>query len=244
MRLHRGRRGLRPAAPNDPDAAAAAPQADFPPGFFDRQDDRDDAAFYAMPRLVVHIDAETIEALTVAYRELLPPGGAVLDLMSSWVSHLPEDVAYARVAGLGMNAVELDENPRLGERVVHDLNRDPALPWPDASFDAVVNAVSIQYLTRPVEVFREVARVLRPGGLSVVATSHRCFPTKAIRAWHVLPPAERLRLVGHYFERAGGYEAPRMLDRSPAGVDPLWLVVARRAAGPGSGAGTRGASTA
>ena len=104
-------------------------------------------------------------------------------------------LAQDGVAGLGMNEMELAKNPHLTDFVIHDLNREPELPFDDSSFDAVVNAVSIQYLTRPVEVFRSCARVLRPGGLHAVALSHRCFPTKAIRAWHILPPRERLDAV-------------------------------------------------
>jgi SAM-dependent methyltransferase len=204
------------------------PELDLPPPFFDRQDETDDANFYSIPRFVVHIDAATIAALTEVYRELLPRQGAVLDLMSSWVSHLPEDKELARVAGLGMNALELAKNSRLTDYLVQDLNLQPELPYDTASFDAVVNAVSIQYLTRPVEVFRSCARVLRPGGLHVVALSHRCFPTKAIRAWHVLPAMQRLEVVQAYFRNAGGYAPPTVLDRSPAGADPLWIVMARR----------------
>ena len=139
-------------------------EQELPPVFFDREDEADDAYFYSMPRFVVHIDAETIAALTQVYRELLPQHGAILDLMSSWVSHLPEDKEFTRVAGLGMNALELAKNSRLTDHVVQDLNHQPELPYDTASFDAVVNAVSIQYLTRPVEVFRSCARVLRPGG--------------------------------------------------------------------------------
>ncbi len=200
----------------------------YPDGFFARQDEAADAEFYALPRFVTHIDDATIGALREVYREQIPPGVDLLDLMSSWVSHLP-DVAYGRVVGLGMNADELARNPRLDECCVHDLNREPELPFEDASFDAMVNAVSIQYLTRPVEVFASMRRVLRPGGIALVATSHRLFPTKAIHAWHVLPAPERLRLIASYFERAGGYGKPELLDRSPPGADPLWLVVARRA---------------
>jgi SAM-dependent methyltransferase len=207
-------------------------ELELPRAFFDRHDETDDAHFYAMPRFVVHIDAKTIAALTQVYRELLPTRGAILDLMSSWVSHLPEDKEFVRVAGLGMNALELAENPRLTEHVVQDLNQTPDLPYATASFDAVVNAVSIQYLTRPVEVFRSCARVLRPGGLHLVALSHRCFPTKAIRAWHALPPEQRLDLVRRYFIDAGGYEMPLVWDRSPAGADPLWIVAARRHSSP------------
>jgi SAM-dependent methyltransferase len=201
----------------------------LPPALLARQDVSDDALFYALPRFVVHIDVPTIAALTSYYREVLPVGSRILDLMSSWVSHLPDDVAYARVAGLGMNADELRANPRLDEWRVHDLNREPELPWPDRSFDAVLNAVSVQYLARPVEVFASVARVLVPGGLSVVAMSHRCFPTKAIRAFHFLDAAARMELVSRYHELAGGFEPAQRIDRSPPGADPLWIVCARRA---------------
>jgi SAM-dependent methyltransferase len=205
-----------------------SPKLELPPAFFDRQDETDDAHFYSTPRFVVHIDAETITALTQVYRELLPQQGAILDLMSSWVSHLPEDKEFARVAGLGMNALELAKNPRLTDHVVQDLNLHPELPYDTASFDAVVNAVSIQYLTRPLEVFRSCGRVLRSGGLHLVALSHRCFPTKAIRAWHVLPPRARLDVVQSYFSNAGCYDPPIVWDRSPADADPLWIVMARR----------------
>jgi SAM-dependent methyltransferase len=211
------------------------PAADFPPGFFERLDESDDAAFYAMPRFVVHIDDATIAALTAWYAEVLAPGSDVLDLMSSWVSHLPDAGALplGRVVGHGMNAAELAANPRLASWDVVDLNASPELPYADASFDAVLCAVSIQYLTRPVEVFAEVARVLRPGGRVAVATSHRCFPTKAIRAFHVLPPRERLAAIALYLERAGGFAPAAWVDRSPAGADPLWIVTALRAPGGG-----------
>jgi SAM-dependent methyltransferase len=204
------------------------PADPLPAALFARADESEDAQFYSSPRLVVHIDEPTIGALTGFYREALPAGGAILDLMSSWVSHLPEDVRYARVAVLGMNAQELAANPRADERLVHDLNRDPQLPWPDASFDAVLNAVSVQYLVRPLEVFAAVARVLRPGGLSVVAMSHRCFPTKAIRAFHFLDGPGRMQLVSRYHQASGLFEAPECVDRSPRGADPLWIVCARR----------------
>ena len=204
--------------------------APFPPGFFDRLDETPDASFYAFPRFVTHIDDATIAALTSYYGEVLRPGADVLDLMSSWVSHLPPASALplGNVVGIGMNAEELAKNPSLASWLVHDLNDDPRLPLADASFDFALCAVSIQYLTRPVAVFAELARVLRPGGRVVVATSHRCFPTKAIRAWHVLPPAERLRTIARYFAEAGGFEPAELLDRSPVGADPLWIVTAAR----------------
>ena len=202
--------------------------AELPPELFARCDESSDSLFYSVARIVTHIDDATIECLRRFYAETLPRDADVLDLMSSWVSHLPEEERYGRVAGLGMNAEELATNPRLTDWVVHDLNRQPELPYEDGSFDAVVNAVSIQYLVRPIDVFRSIARVLRPGGQSVVAMSHRCFPTKAIRAFHVLPGHERLELAARYHQLAGGFANIQKLNRSPSGVDPLWIVTAQR----------------
>jgi SAM-dependent methyltransferase len=204
--------------------------AGLPDDLFARVDEGDDANFYQVPRLVAHIDPGTIAALTEYYRDVVPDGARLLDLMSSWISHLPPERRYATVAGLGMNAVELDANERLDVRVVHDLNRDPTLPFDEASFDAVMIAVSVQYLTRPVEVFRDIARVLAPGGRVIVAMSHRCFPTKAVRAFHQLSAGDRIRLVGAYMELAGGLVEPTFVDRSPAGEDPLWIVTASKGA--------------
>jgi SAM-dependent methyltransferase len=200
----------------------------LPAHLFARVDEAPDADFYAEPRFVVHIDPETIAALTGLYREELESGSRILDLMSSWVSHLPAEVRYARVFGLGMNAAELAANPRLDAWAVADLNAAPALPSPDASFDAVLCAVSVQYLTRPVEVFRECARVLRPGGKLVIATSHRLFPTKAIAAWRSLAPGDRMAFLRACLARAGGFDEPRVVDRSPRLADPLWVLIASR----------------
>ena len=191
---------------------------------FRRLDEVSDDAFYAQPRFVTHIDDNAIRAVTQLYRERLPPGGAVLDLMSSWISHLPENVAYGRVAGLGMNRAELAANPRLTDLAVHDLNADPTLPYADDSFDAAACCVSVDYLTRPVDVCREVARVLRPSGAFVVTFSNRCFPTKAIAVWHALDEPGRVELVASYL-RAAGFANIETLDRSPPRGDPLWAVV-------------------
>lgn len=204
----------------------------LPPELFTRVDESPDALFYREPRFVTHIDDASIEALRQVYRELIPAGSTVLDLMSSWVSHLPDDVPFRRVVGLGLNPQELEENPQLADRVVHDLNAEAELPFPDDTFDAVLNAVSIQYLTRPVEVFASVQRVLKPGGVHIVAVSHRMFPTKAIAVWQALSAEDRIRLVAAYFQLAGGFEPPCFLDRSPQNADPLWVVFAARARTP------------
>ncbi|MCH2170767.1 class I SAM-dependent methyltransferase [Myxococcota bacterium] len=205
----------------------------FPPRAFERMDEQPDPWFYDQPRFVVHIDPSTIKALTACYRDEIPEGAAILDLMSSWVSHLPDDRDYAEVVGLGLNSRELEENPRLNNRVVHDLNTSPELPFPDARFDTVINAVSVQYLTRPAEVFASVQRVLAPGGTHIVAYSHRMFPTKAVAIWRSLPPNQLHELVESYFSLssqiagAGDWEDVQSFDRSPATGDPLWITLGR-----------------
>jgi len=206
--------------------AGSDPQP-FDPRYFRRQDESPDALFYAEPRLTVHIDDGAIAAVTALYRELLPADGEILDLMSSWRSHLPEDVRYRRVIGLGMNAVEMAENPRLDDFVLHDLNADPRLPFPDASFDGACITVSVQYLTRPVEVFREINRVLRPGAPLAVTFSNRCFPTKAVALWLATSDVDHARLVATYFFESGNWGDICMEDRSPrpkGAGDPLYAV--------------------
>ena len=202
----------------------------LPPEAFRRADESPDRQFYAVPRLVTHIDRAAVAAVTDLYREHVPEGGAVLDLMSSWVSHLPPEAEYGRVAGLGMNAEELRANPRLTEWTVQSLNDEPALPYDDAAFDAALCCVSVQYLTRPAEVFAEVARVLRPGAPFVVTFSNRCFPTKAVLAWRSLDDAGHAALVSSYFDAAAGFDAPDVAVHRPAHGDPLIAVVARRTA--------------
>jgi SAM-dependent methyltransferase len=209
----------------------------FPDGFFDRVDPTSDADFYAPPRLVTHIDEGAIAAVGELYTAL-GLDGAVLDLMGSWVSHFKRPPEQLTV--LGMNAAELDANPVAHRRVVHDLNVDPALPFDDDTFDAVVCCVSVDYLVHPVEVFRDVARVVRPGGPFVCTFSNRCFPTKAIRGWLLSTDREHCELVAEYFRRAGGWDEPTAELRTPLSRsgDPLYAVWAYRATsagGPGPG---------
>jgi SAM-dependent methyltransferase len=201
---------------------------ELPPDWFSRLDESPDELFYASPRLVTHIDGAAIGAVTDLYREYFPPGGDVLDLMSSWVSHLPLDVSYRRVVGVGMNAEELAANPRLDTWFVQNLNERPTLPFADGEFDGAAICVSVDYLTRPVEVLRECGRVMRAGGPIVIAFSNRCFPTKIVAAWRMLDDRGHQELVARYLAAAGNWSAIEMLDRSPGrGSDPLWAVVAR-----------------
>jgi hypothetical protein len=200
---------------------------------FARADGEDDARFYSLPRKVVHLEPGAIEALRGVYAEHFAPGSTVLDLMSSWRSHLPGGLG--RVVGLGMNADEMVANPQLDDWVVHDLNREPRLPFPDASFDAVACAVSVQYLVHPDEVFADVRRVLVPGGPVIVSFSNRCFPTKAVAIWLSAGDDDHRKLVRIYLERAGFLD---VVDERVATPDDPLYVVRGRAADPGPGGGT------
>lgn len=196
---------------------------------FQRYDETDDAQFYVQPRLVNHIDDAAVAATTNLYRTYLPTKGAILDLMSSWVSHLPADVSYSRVAGLGMNETELRKNPQLTDYVVQNLNQQPQLPYPDASFDGGMVTVSVQYLTNPVAVYRDVARVLRPGAPFLTVFSNRMFPTKAVAIWQSLDDKGHQQLVRSYYDQTGLFDNLEMLDCSPGRwSDPLYAVVGYR----------------
>jgi SAM-dependent methyltransferase len=195
----------------------------FPPGFFARNDPSPDTGFYAWPRFVTHIDDQAIAMVSALYEEL-DIGGEVLDLMSSWVSHFR--TAPSSLTVLGMNERELRANPEASEVVVHDLNADPVLPFEDRRFDAAVCCVSVDYLTQPVEVFADVARVVRPGGPFVCTFSNRCFPTKAIRGWLYTSDDEHCSIVAEYFALSGGWSEPNVERRTPDGHpgDPLFAV--------------------
>lgn len=196
--------------------------------YFARRDESDDERFYAQPRLVVHIDDAAIARTTRLYQEYLPEGGAILDLMSSWRSHLPKEAHYNRVVGLGMNETELRENPQLTGHVVHNLNANPRLPFADAEFDGCVLTVSVQYLVRPVAVFAEAGRVLRPGAPFLTVFSNRMFPTKAVAIWQALDDTGHVQLVGNYYQQAGCFEPIEAFDCSPGQGDPLFAVVGWR----------------
>ncbi len=213
-----------------------APSADHLPELpreaFRKHDASPDPLFYAAPRFVTHIDDTAIAAVTDLYRDALPPGGALLDLMSSWVSHLPGEVPYAAVIGHGLNAQELAANPRLTASFVQDLNTDPMLPLETARIDAVTMCVSVQYLQDPVAVLREVARVLRPGAPVIITFSNRCFPTKAVAIWSALDGEDRARLVGLYLQQAGFAEVEgRVLVPEGGSSDPMHAVIGRTATG-------------
>jgi SAM-dependent methyltransferase len=201
------------------------------PVAFTRDDESPDDRFYVSPRKVVHIDDGAIAALGALYTEILPRGGRLLDLMSSWRSHLPPDFRAAAVVGLGLNAEEMADNPQLGSHAVHDVNRDTRLPFGDAEFDGAMCAVSIQYVIHPVLLLREVRRVLRPGAPFVVSFSNRCFPTKAVAVWLDTTDAQHVGLVRAYFETAGDWVDVKDADRSPAHGDPLYAVWARASSG-------------
>jgi SAM-dependent methyltransferase len=201
----------------------------LPEEAFRRYDETSDEEFYLLPRFVNHIDDHAIAAVTQLYREYFPPGGEILDLMSSWVSHLPPEVQYQHVIGLGMNEAELRHNERLDAYLIQNLNTVSHLPFADGEFDGCGICVSIDYLTHPVEVLREVGRVLKVGSPTIISFSNRCFPDKAVAIWHQLDDQGHMQLVERYLEDAGNFTDIHSLDRSPRRLfsDPLYAVVGR-----------------
>ena len=204
-------------SPSDED-----PHLAFPTGFFDRADPSDDARFYEPDRFVTHIDDRAIGAVAGLYQHL-GLTGSVLDLCSSWISHFAD--APTELVALGMNRHELAANQMASSWVVHDLNTEPTLPFEDDRFDAATCCVSIDYLVRPIDVMREVARVVRPGGLFVCTFSNRCFPTKAINGWLRTDDRGRVAIVSRYFELSCMFEpAVAVLCTAPGPGDPLFGV--------------------
>lgn len=201
--------------------------------------ENDDDQFYSVPRFVTHVDEGFIQQLTDLYRDRLQPGTRILDLMSSWVSHLPDEIQFAYVEGHGLNEEELARNPRLDHYFVQNLNKQQLLPLPDQSFDAVLITVSVQYLQRPEAVFAEIYRVLKVGGIAIVSFSNRMFYEKAIQAWREASEPQRVQLVQAYFAAIPGFgeiEAIAQPSTLPPilrmigipGGDPFYAVTARR----------------
>ncbi|TYJ29583.1 hypothetical protein E1A91_A06G077800v1 [Gossypium mustelinum] len=201
---------------------------------FQRFNETPDSLFYEAPRFVTHIDVAAIAALTKYYSEVFPPsntpGVSILDMCSSWVSHFPKGYKQERVVGMGMNEEELKRNPVLTEYVVQDLNLKPKLPFEDNSFDVITNVVSVDYLTKPLDVFKEMCRILKPGGLAIMSFSNRCFWTKAISIWTSTGDTDHALIVGSYFHYAGGFEPPQAVDISPnpGRSDPMYIVFSRK----------------
>ena len=202
----------------------------FDPRDFGRQDETSDGVFYSGERFVYHIDDGARAALTKYYAKELKPGADVLDICSSWVSHYPDSLKLGKVVGLGMNTAELKKNAQLSEFVVRDLNVNPLFPFEDNSFDFVTCVVSVDYLTRPLEVFSEIKRVLRPGGKAIISQSNRCFQSKAINIWLKTNDLQHLFIIGCYFHFAGGFSRPTSVDISPKGPfqDPMFIVEAAK----------------
>jgi SAM-dependent methyltransferase len=202
-------------------------------------DETDDTLFYDVPRFVTHVDESFIQQLTDLYRDRLQPNSTIFDMMSSWVSHLPEDMEFDHVEGHGLNEAELAQNPRLDHYFVQNLNQKQLLPLPDKRFDAVLNTVSVQYLQRPEAVFAEIYRILKPGGIAIVSFSNRMFYQKAIQAWRDSSESERVELVQQYFKAIPGFSKPEVIVRLSTlprmlqlmgipGGDPFYAVIAQR----------------
>jgi SAM-dependent methyltransferase len=159
--------------------------------------------------------------------------------MSSWVSHLPDDLQFEHIYGHGLNGEELAKNPRLNEYFVQNLNQDQKLPLADASVDAVLNTVSVQYLQYPEAIFAEVYRILKPDGIAIFSFSNRMFYHKAIEVWRDGSEIDRVELVKGYFNSVPGFSTPESIvhvSQVPdflrmvgiSGGDPFYAVIAKK----------------
>jgi len=202
----------------------------------DKLDPTNDSLFYDQPRFVTHVDEGFIGQLRELYRQKLPAQGRIFDMMSSWVSHLPEEMEFAHVEGHGLNAAELAKNPRLNHYFVQNLNQNQKLPLADADFDAVINCVSVQYLQQPEAIFAEVHRILKPGGVAIFSFSNRMFYQKAIAAWRDGSEGDRVDLVKDYFQSVPGFSTPEIIAKKSLGGllpwfgsgDPFYVVLAQK----------------
>ena len=202
-------------------------------------DDSDDSLFYSIPRFVTHVDQGFIQQLTQLYRDRLQPNSRILDLMSSHISHLPQEIEFAHVEGHGMNQEELARNQRFNRYFTQDLNKNPQLPLADEDFDAVLICVSVQYLQYPDAIFSEIHRILKPGGIAIISFSNRMFYQKAIAAWRDGTEASRVALVKGYFKSVAGFTPPEVITHSSSipsflqilrisGGDPFYAIISNR----------------
>lgn len=173
---------------------------------FRRTDSGPDSVFYDQPRWVQHIDDSAIQVIKSLYGRLLKNDMRVLDLMSSWQSHIPSKLRLEKLTGLGLNREELNKNKILNDWVVHDLNAKPKLPFESHEYDAVICTNSIEYLIHPDAIFDEIVRVLRTNGLVIVIFSNRWFPPKAIQIWEELHEFERMGLILEYLRKDGKFK--------------------------------------
>lgn len=194
---------------------------------FRRMDETSDEQFYRIPRFTSHIDQGAINAVTELYRQHFPPNSDILDLMSSWLSHLPEDISYNHVVGLGMNEREMARNKQLDDWVIHDLNINPRLPFQEGSFDAGAICVSIDYLIDPIAVLKDMNRVLKKGSPLIITYSNRYFESKATAAWLYLSDEQRAYLIKSFLEKTECFDDITLMDCSPEYGDPLYAAIAK-----------------
>ena len=199
---------LETVAGNGPGMQARYPdiQTDFSGKHaFVRKNNQPDRDFYFSPRFVYHLDPCARSIVRDIHGRFLIEGGSILDLMASWDSHLDGNYSASQLTVLGMNPEELKANPLAADHIVQDINEDPVLPFKDESFDNIICTSSVEYMTRPFDIFTEAARVLKPGGVCVMTFSNRWFPQKVVSIWEELYEFERLGLVIDYFLRTRSF---------------------------------------
>ena len=196
----------------------------------------DDEIFYQQPRFVHHLSDSFRNRLTSLYSEYLLNHHIILDLMSSWVSHLPSNISYKKVIGHGMNETELSSNERLDRFFVQNLNKKQNMPIEDSSVDVGLIVAGWQYLQYPEKVSLELSRVIKSDSLLIISFTNRAFWTKAPNIWTYSSEEKRIEYVTSVLT-CNGWRIEKILnektqDKKLFGFyssesDPFYSVIAR-----------------
>ena len=160
-----------------------------------KSDISDDEIFYQQPRFVHHLSDSFRTRLTNLYSEYLLKHYIILDLMSSWVSHLPPNIRYKKVIGHGLNQAELSSNERLDSFFVKNLNKKQNMPIEDSSIDVGLIVAGWQYLQYPEKISLELSRIIKSDSLLIISFTNRAFWSKSPNIWTYSSEVKRIEYV-------------------------------------------------
>ncbi len=203
----------------------------FPAAYFRRYNEDDDSRFYPFNEPDEYLYNDSLNTFQTLTDDLLPRQAAVLDLTAGAHSYLSPEIKPLSLAGIGLSKEQMSRNPQLSEIIVQDLNLNPKLNFAEKEFDAALCTCGIQYLIQPLEIFCEINRILKPGGLFFVSFTGDCFPEKAIAFWLETQSRQHLLLVRRYFEASGNWRNIKQFPklRSPQsinnrGLKAVWAI--------------------
>ena len=205
---------------------------------YDREkiDTSDDQIFYQQPRYVHHLSEPFRSRLTSLYSEYLLKHHVILDLMSSWVSHLPTNIRYKKVIGHGLNEAELITNKRLDRFWIQNLNKTQNMPIEDSCIDVGLIVAGWQYLQYPEKVSLELSRIIKPDSFLIISFTNRAFWTKSPNIWTYSSEENRMEYVNSVLT-SSGWTIEKLLNEKTyekklfglysVESDPFFSVIAR-----------------